>query len=713
MSESSAGPPSDRPANRLASEKSPYLLQHAHNPVDWYPWSDEAFERARREDRPVFLSIGYATCHWCHVMESESFEDGDVAKLLNEHFVPVKVDREERPDLDAVYMTVCQLMTGRGGWPLTVLLTPEKKPFFAGTYFPRESAPGRVGMLELLPRLSRLWDERREDVEASAEAALEAVRETERRTLEDDGSARLDETTLRRGYDELQARFDRHQGGFGTAPKFPTPHQLLFLLRWHRRSGGGEALEMVRKTLVMMRRGGIFDHIGGGFHRYSTDGRWLVPHFEKMLYDQALLAMAYTELWWVTKETRFRRVADEVLEYVLRDLADPGGAFYSAEDADSEGREGAFYVWTREELDRLLTEALDEDAAALARRAFQVERRGNFADEATGVRTGENILHRRESDEELAEALGEELEPLRERLEAIRSTLFEARSRRERPLLDDKILTDWNGLMIAALAIAGRAFGEPAYTAAAERAADFLDGTLRDGDGSLLHRYRDGEAAIPAGAADHAFLAWGLLELYESTFEPRWLSSARASIDELRERFWDPDGAGVFNADEDRSDVPVRQKETYDGAMPSANAVTWYVLLRAGHLTGDASLLAAAARMRKAFAPAVARAPAAHTMWLVALDLSLGPTREVVIAGEPGAEGTRTLLAALRRDFRPRTSVLLKPPGATPAGEALVALAPFADGYEPVDGSAAAYVCTDFACQRPTSEISEMLDLLA
>ena len=704
--------------NRLAREKSPYLLQHAFNPVDWVPWGEEAFERARAEDRPIFLSIGYATCHWCHVMERESFEDEAVAALLNRDFVSIKVDREERPDIDGVYMTACQLMTGQGGWPLTVVMTPDKQPFFAGTYFPRESVAGRAGMLDLLPRLAALWRERRADVEAAGASALAAIREVEVRGL-GSGEGALDEEMLRRGFSDLRARFDPHQGGFSRAPKFPAPHQLLFLLRWSDRTGDRLGVEMVEKTLVSMRRGGVFDHVGYGFHRYSTDARWLVPHFEKMLYDQALLAMAYTELWQVTGDDAHRRVALEIYEYVVRDLTDAEGGFYSAEDADSEGREGAFYVWTRDEFDGVLAKALGEDTAALARRAFRVEGRGNFADEASGLRTGENILHARETPAEIAAALGEDAARVEKRLEVARRVLFESRAARERPLLDDKILTDWNGLMIAALARSGLAFGDEALVEAAARAADFVLDRLRDGEGRLLHRYRDGDAAIPAGAADHACLGWGLIELYGTTFDPRWLRAAREVLDALLERFWDPERLGVFNVDATQRDVPVRQKELYDGATPSANATTWYVLLRLGRLTGDLDLLARAEALRGALAGPVAGAPSAHTMSLVALDLALGPAQEVVVTGDPGEPGTRHMLAALAGRYAPRTAVLFKPAGPPseapggPAADPLAEIAPFTAPHDLMDGKATAYVCTGFACRRPTTDIREMMEQLA
>ncbi len=712
-----------RPSNRLAAEKSPYLLQHAHNPVDWLPWGSDAFERARREDRPIFLSIGYSTCHWCHVMERESFEDDDVAALLNDGFVSIKVDREERPDVDDVYMTVCQMISGHGGWPLTVVLTPDLKPFFAGTYFPRDTRGGRIGMLELLPRLRTLWDDRRSDVEASAESIVEALRRASEghgervaavplASQEAAAGAGLSEDTLRKAYAGLAAVHDPHQGGFGRAPKFPTPHNLFFLLRWHDRTGQEPALEMIETTLRAMRRGGIFDHVGFGFHRYSTDPRWLVPHFEKMLYDQALLAIAYTETWLVTGRDEHRRVAEEIFEYVLRDMTSEDGGFYSAEDADSEGREGKFYLWAADEL----TELLGEEDSALVRRVYNVERRGNFAEESTGERTGENILHLREPLDRIAaqladlRTLGAEdpAAELRARLEPARRTLFEAREGRVHPLKDDKILTDWNGLMIWALALAGRSFGQPAYTEAADRAASFILRELRDDEGSLLHRFREGEAAISATAADYAYLALGLIELYEATFEPRWLAEARRLVGELVARFWDEEGGGFYTA-EAGTELPVRQKEVYDGATPSANAVAWYVLLRLARLTGELEHEERAARVERAFAGAVAASPGSHTMWMTALDFRLGPSHEVVVAGEAGAEDTDRLLRALQGRFLPRASLLFKPRGDSGA---LEEIAPFTEPYGAVNGKAVAYVCTDFACRQPTGDEKEMLAAL-
>ena len=706
MTDDPVGPDATSEPNRLIEESSPYLRQHAHNPVDWFPWGDEAFERARSEDRPIFLSIGYATCHWCHVMAHESFEDESVAALLNDGFVSIKLDREERPDLDAVYMTVCQLMTGHGGWPLTVAMTPDRRPFFAGTYFPRESRHGRIGMLDLIPRLLGLWEDRRADLEASADSAVAALEEMEARLIE--GSGGLDLDVLRRGFENLAARFDPDQGGFGQAPKFPTPHNLLFLLRWHHRTGDPRALEMVEKTLSAMRRGGIFDHVGFGFHRYSTDSRWLVPHFEKMLYDQALLAMAYTEAWHVTGEDHFRRTADEVLEYVARDLTDRRGGFYSAEDADSEGREGAFYVWSKSDFEAALTD-LDPDEVALAADTFRVSSRGNFAEEATGRRTGENILHRG-GPGPAAGSGSEDQGPDDEWLERVRRALFDRRELRPRPLLDDKILTDWNGLMIAAFALAGRTFGSTRHVETARAAAEFVLRELRGSDG-LLHRYRDGEAGIPGSAADYACLAWGLLELHATTQEIRWLEEALGLAHALVEGFWDDERGGVFTAAASATDVIVRQRDIHDGATPSANSTAWHVFARLSRLTGDVRWEARADAIAKAFGDAVSRNPAAHTMSLVAADLSIGPSQEVVIAGRRGADETEDLLAAVGASFRPRMTLLLRE-AAQGDEDPLDHLAPFTRGHGPVEGRAAAYVCTDFACQRPTTDASEMVTLL-
>jgi uncharacterized protein len=694
-------------SNRLSSALSPYLRQHAENPVDWYEWGEEAFTRAREEDKPVFLSIGYATCHWCHVMAHESFEDQAVAELLNRDFVAIKVDREERPDVDNLYMTVCQATTGHGGWPLTIFMTPDQLPFYAGTYFPRDAHARRPGMLQLLPAVSRAWNEDREKLVASAENLTSAVSEGLSRANQAGG--RVNEGTLKMAYNALATRYDDEYGGFGGAPKFPTPHNLLFLLREYRRRGDERALEMVTYTLRRMRSGGIWDHVGFGFHRYSTDRVWKLPHFEKMLYDQALLAMAYTEAWQATRAPLFRQTAEEILAYVARDLTDPDGGFYSAEDADSENpsgeaEEGAFYVWTWEELENILS----GHSAPLAIALFNVERAGNFRDEATGRRTGANVLHLSTPLADAAVRLGVSREDLLERQERVRHQLLDARAARPRPLLDDKILTDWNGLMIAALAKAAWVFDEPAYAERASRAATFVLDRLRTEDGRLLHRYRAGESGIIGLADDYAFLSWGLVELHQATFDPRWLVTAAELMDVLLANFRDGKSGGLFMSPTDGEQLIVRQIAYYDGATPSANSVAAFVLARLAHLTGRMELAERATGILSS-TNEISALPSGHTMSMVALQHLVGPTREIVIAGEPEAADTVALLAAIREGYDPHAVVHLRPGNAPD----LVEAAPYLESQAPVDGRATAFVCEDFACDFPVFEPESLRDRLA
>jgi uncharacterized protein YyaL (SSP411 family) len=520
--------------NRLQFEKSPYLLQHAGNPVDWYPWGSAAFEAAAREDKPIFLSIGYSTCHWCHVMERESFEDPQVAALLNEAFICIKVDREERPDIDNIYMAVCQVVTGGGGWPLTVLLAPDKTPFYAATYIPKEGRYGHIGLVDLVPQVRQLWNTRREEVTAAGQQHMERLRQFIR-TPEGSG---LDEATLGEAFKNFVSRFDKSHGGFGNAPKFPTPHNLNFLLRYGKRTKNSLALAMVERTLKAMRRGGIYDHIGFGFHRYSTDQSWLVPHFEKMLYDQALLALAYLEAFQATGNAEYADTAREIFTYVLRDMTDPEGPFYSAEDADSEGVEGRFYVWSEREIRNLL----NTGTADLVIRWFQIRPEGNWVDATGHGDAGSNILHLKKEIVDLAVETGPTPESLQAELERARQLLFAVREKRVRPLKDDKVLTDWNGLMIAALTRGSQVLGEPRYVEAAGKALLFVMNRMIGENGRLLHRYRDGEALIPANLDDYAFLVWGLIELYEATFDTRILAQANKAKRQSRVllRFYQP-----------------------------------------------------------------------------------------------------------------------------------------------------------------------------
>ena len=564
--------------NRLAREKSPYLLSHARNPVDWYPWGEEAFAAARERDVPLFVSIGYSACHWCHVMERECFEDVDVARLMNEHLVAVKVDREELPAVDHLFMAFCQGMTGGGGWPLTVVLTPAGKPFFAGTYFPKESGFGRPGMMDLAPLLGRLWRDEREKVLATADGLERALAAQVRPAVAPlPGREVIDQVQ-----GELVRLYDSRWGGFGAAPKFPTVPWLFFLLRYAERHGGdGRARVMVEETLRAMRLGGIFDHLGYGFHRYSTDAGWLVPHFEKMLYDQALLALAYTEAFRLWGDAAFRGTAEEIFAYVLRDLRAPGGGFAAAEDADSEGEEGRFYLWSLDEAIALLGPAAAEEFAA----AFHMKANGNFTSEI-GERSDRNILHRLSP---LAIGAGDftlHAGGLPPALEASRTALLAERGKRVRPHRDDKVLADWNGLMIAALAKAAVVFGEPSYAREAAGAAEFVLTKLRDAAGNLLHRYRDGEAAFPAVVDDYADLAWGCLELHGATGEQRWLEEATALVEAMDARFGDGAGGLFFSAPDPL--LPLRQVIATDAALPAGAAVAAEVLVRLGAATGQA-----------------------------------------------------------------------------------------------------------------------------
>ncbi|MBS3165058.1 thioredoxin domain-containing protein [Candidatus Woesearchaeota archaeon] len=646
--------------NRLASEKSPYLQQHAHNPVDWHPWGEEAFAKAKRENKPVFLSIGYSSCHWCHVMEQESFMDSDVAELLNEVFVCVKVDREERPDIDSLYMAACQMLTGSGGWPLTVLLAPDKRPFFAATYIPKISRHGQLGMYDLIPMVKELWTLKGQHVLQSAEQITASLKEAARTHA---GTA-PGEQELHLCYTQLEREYDDAHGGFGYAPKFPSPHQLLFLLRYWRRFGKEGALRMVTGTLDAMARGGIFDQLGYGFHRYSTDAEWRLPHFEKMLYDQAMLSLAYLECYQATGDQRYAEAFRKVAEYVLRDLSSPEGVFYSSEDADSEGEEGKFYLWTEKELDAILGKD-----AALARKLFGTLPEGNVADEASGKSTGSNVLIGAEDGEEK---------------ERIRRALLQARNARKRPLRDDKVLTDWNGLMIAAFARGSAVLGDPSYATHAKKAADFLLQKMHR-DGRLLHRYRD-EAGIDAFADDYAFLVFGLLELYEATFEEGYLEKAMELNREFIARFWDADG-GFFLTASDGEQLPVRQKDAHDGAIPSANSMAMLNLLRLSRMTGDVGLEEKAAALSRAF-PA-RQHPAAYCMLLCAVDFALG-SMEVVISGGRGA-----LLDAVRRTYAPSKVLMLRT-------ERLVRLVPALSSMN-AEGTAA-FVCRNFSCDAPVSD---------
>ena len=578
--------------NRLIEQKSPYLLQHAHNPVDWYPWGNEAFARARSQDKPIFLSIGYSTCHWCHVMERQSFENEQVAGQLNQDFVSIKVDREERPDIDHIYMQVCQILTGSGGWPLTIVMTPEGRPFYAATYIPPYSQGGMTGLMDLLPRLAGLWKKDRDKVLQTGQEITQWMQ----KAAQADTSGQLTEEVLHQAFRNLTRTFDSEYGGFGSAPKFPTPTNLMFLLQYHQRFKNTQALEMAEKTLISMYQGGIYDHIGFGFARYSTDRKWLVPHFEKMLYDNALLAIAYLEAFQVTGQEFYRQVAEDIFTYILRDMTSPQGGFYSAEDADSEGEEGRYYGWEREEVISILG-----PAAARFGEVYDITAGGNFEG-----RSIPNLIGQSNS-----------LEP-RTLFAEERGQLLAAREKRIKPFKDDKILTTWNGLMIAALGLGGRLLQNDRYLAAAQKAADFVLTNLRRGDGRLLSRYRDGEANFNGYAADYAYLIWGLLELYEAGQKPRYLQAAGELNQQLAELFWDQDRGGLFFYGSDSEPLLVRPKESYDSVMPSDNAVAAMNFLRLGRLAADPDLVEKGRIQIKSFAGAISESPGAHSFWLQA-----------------------------------------------------------------------------------------------
>lgn len=689
-------------SNRLANEKSPYLLQHAENPVDWHPWNDDAFEKAKKENKPIFLSIGYSTCHWCHVMAHESFEDEEVASLMNDAFVNIKVDREERPDIDGVYMQVAQMMTQRGGWPLTIIMTPDKKPFYAGTYIPKKGRYNMPGMLDLIPQIKKIWESDKSNIDE----IIQNIESGLTSTSGDAGGDAITEDALQSAFNQLSQRFDEKLGGFGRAPKFPSPHNLMLLIRIWKRYDDPWALRMVETTLEEMRKGGLFDQVGYGFHRYSTDANWLLPHFEKMLYDQAGLMMIYTEAYQATKKSLYSDVVKEIFTYLSRDLMSPEGTFYSAEDADSEGVEGKFYVWSYEEIENLLTEKETE----VFTKFYKIEPKGNFLEEATREETGLNIPHITSSVEGIANEFSLDVNEFLEIVESARMKLFTEREKRVRPHRDEKILTDWNGFMIAALAKAGAALDDPVLVNAAKQAMKFLLENLMNEKGELYHRYSDGEVAHRAFLDDYAYIIYGLLELYEATFEPRYLECARQLTDDMLLHFLDVDNGGFFFTADYSEELLVRRKDSYDGAMPSGNSVALLNLMRLARLLGDNKYEDHANDIGKAFSGDINRSHSAFSMMLVGLDFALGPSFEIVIAGKPENDDTRAMLEQIRKNFIPRKIVLLR--GTENQSQAITELAPFTKYHEPIQGKATAHVCVDHNCKLPTTDFAMMMKLL-
>ena len=693
--------------NRLGEEKSPYLLQHAQNPVEWFPWGEEAFAKARREKKPIFLSIGYSTCHWCHVMAHESFEDKTTAEIMNREFINIKVDREERPDVDRVYMTFVQATTGGGGWPMSVWLTPELKPFVGGTYFPPEDRHGQPGFQKVLERIAAAWKQDREKISEQGERIITALKEG---IKSEPSGAEIDSRAIEAAYQHFSDTFDAHEGGFGGAPKFPRPVTLNFLTRCYARDphsdSGRHALEMVLLTLRKMAAGGIHDHIGGGFHRYAVDGVWHVPHFEKMLYDQAQLAMAYLEAFQISGESLFEETARDILEYVRRDMTSPEGGFYSAEDADSlfehgkpEHGEGAFYVWTQSELEAVL----GEDTALFGLR-FSVEKDGNVPPRSDphAEFTGKNVLIQRHSISETAAAFRKTERETQRVIADAREKLFRVRNKRPRPHLDDKIIAAWNGLMISAFARAAQVLDDDKYLEAAERAAEFVHSQLYDTSRQLLARsFRHGRS-IDGFADDYAFVIQGMLDLYEASFDIRWLKFALELQSTLDAQFFDQEAGGYFTVTGHDPAILLRMKEDNDSAEPAASSVAALNLARLSAIRSDPELGARAKQTIGAFARQLATFPTALPQMLVALDFIESTPRQIVVAGEKNDERTRQLLKTIRRYFAPRTVLLLADGGAGQRflGERNEALA----AMTPVEGRSAVYLCENFTCRAPVTD---------
>lgn len=688
--------------NRLSEEKSPYLQQHATNPVDWYPWGDLAFNKAKKEDKPIFLSIGYATCHWCHVMEHESFEDEEVAEWMNRVFINIKVDREERPDIDHTYMTICQMLTGQGGWPLTIVMTPDKKPFYAATYLPKESRPQRIGMLDFVPAIQKAWLSDRENILES----VERIKKGFSKTLDlGKGTSTLPDDITEQAHNSLSARFDEVEGGFGTSPKFPSAHNLIYLIDQFHLTGDKNSLQMAEVTLNKMRLGGIWDHIGYGFHRYSTDSEWLLPHFEKMLYDQAMLLFAYAEGWSATGNPLFKQTVYEIVDYIDDCLTSPEGAFYSAEDADSEGEEGKFYVWKSDEIQEILS----PEESKLFFKIYQVAEDGNFRDESTGHKTGANIPHLESDLLEIANKTGGDPDTLKHEIDQIRLKLKREREKRSRPLLDDKILTDWNGLMIASLVRAGSLLDEESFIRKAENAWETINQHCVKEDHTLLHRLKDGDAAIEGMADDYAFLIFGLIELYQATFKPTYLETALIIQERFDDLFYDKEYGGYYFTSNSADPLLGRQKEIYDGAMPSSNSVAALNCFRLFSMTAKPEYNDQFQQLFRAFSDPISDAPAGYTAALQAWSQYQDGASQIIITVPEFNRDLLSMINKIKKVASPGSTFLLK---TNQIESQLNKNSELMRNYT-IDDQLTIYICSQFKCKTPVHTYQEALDMLS
>lgn len=675
--------------NRLIHEKSPYLLQHAHNPVDWYPWGEEAFAKAKQENKPIFLSVGYSTCHWCHVMAHESFEDEEVAELLNTHYVSIKVDREERPDVDSIYMKVCQMMTGHGGWPLTIVMTPDQIPFYAGTYFPKQSKYGRPGVMEMLAQLHRKYTED----PAHIQDVIESVQTALSRSVTKKSEKRLTKKSCQEAFYQLYKQFDIKHGGFGDAPKFPMPHMLTFLLRHYQQNDENAALEMAKRSLNAMAEGGIYDHIGFGFARYATDEKWLVPHFEKMLYDNAMLLIAFAEAYLLTKDEQYKKIATEIVTFLQREMKGQHGAYYSAIDADSEGVEGKYYVWDYDEI----LSVLGEQDGLLFASVYDISPQGNFEGKNIPNLIGKKLENEAAKYEMTPEELSRNLDESREKLLGIRE-------RRVYPHVDDKVLTSWNAMAIAGFAKASKAFDRVDYVQYAEKAIAFVEEKLFS-DGRLMARHRDGETKYKGYIDDYAYLCGAYLEMYDATYSLEFLKKAKELANAMLELFWDEEHGGFFFSGKDSEALIAMDKEIYDGALPSGNSVAAVMLTRIGYLTGETIYLDKVEEMYQSFYTDIKRQASAAPFFLQAIQLTEYSTKEVVVIGRESDPDRQQLMKELNQHFLPHISLLL----AENARE-FEEVAPFAADYKQLENKTTVYVCENFACQQPTTDVSVALE---